>query len=84
MIGYTKDLKKELFTLETCEERIDFLKDKYKDKTAVILLTGPTLNNHDEEKMREIFRSRDDLVIISVKQATILISWSATNADLYW
>jgi len=24
------------------------------------------------------------VAIISVKQATIFISWSATNADLYW
>ena len=69
MISYTKDLKKELSTLETCEERIDFLKDKYKGKTAVILLTGPTLNDHDEKRMREIFRERDDLVVMPVKQA---------------
>jgi len=69
MISYTKDLKKELSTLETCEERIDFLKDKYKGKTAVILLTGPSLNDHDEKRMREIFRERDDLVIMPVKQS---------------
>jgi hypothetical protein len=69
MISYTKDLKKELSVLDSCEERIDLLKDKYKGKTAVILLTGPTLNTHDEERMREIFRSRDDLVIMPVKQS---------------
>lgn len=69
MISYTKDLKKQISKLDSCEERIDLLKDKYKDKTAVILLTGPTLNSHDEKEMRKTFRERDDLVVMPVKQA---------------
>ena len=69
MIEITPKLKSEIQQFESCEERIDHLKDKYKGKTAVILLTGPTLNDHDHVRMREIFSERDDLVIMPVKQA---------------
>ena len=69
MVEYTKDLKKHIATLDSCEERINLLTNQYDGKTAVILLTGPTLNNHDEVQMRNMFRERDDLVILSVKQA---------------
>lgn len=69
MNSITSQLKQSIQQFSTCEERIDHLKDKYKGKTAVILLTGPTLNDHDHSRMREIFSSRDDLVIIPVKQA---------------
>ena len=69
MIEITSKLKSEIQQLDSCEERIDHLKDKYSGKTAVILLTGPSLNDHDHVKMRELFSKRDDLVIIPVKQA---------------
>ena len=69
MIDITQKLKSEIQQFDSCEERIDHLKDKYKGKKAVILLTGPTLNDHDPIKMREFFSKRDDLVIIPVKQA---------------
>ena len=69
MIDITQKLKTEIQQFDSCEERIDHLKDKYKGKKAVILLTGPTLNDHDPTKMREFFSKRDDLVIIPVKQA---------------
>ena len=69
MVEYTKDLKKHIAKLDSCEERINLLTNQYDGKTAVILLTGPTLNNHDEVQMRNMFRERDDLVILSVKQA---------------
>ena len=55
MINITPKLKSEIQQLDSCEERIDHLKDKYSGKTAVILLTGPTLNDHDHVKMREMF-----------------------------
>ena len=69
MIEITSKLKSEIQQLDSCEERIDHLKDKYSGKTAVILLTGPSLNDHDHIKMREFLSKRDDLVIMPVKQA---------------
>ena len=69
MIKITPDIKSNIQQLDSCEERIDFIKDKYSGKTAVILLTGPSLNDHDHIRMREIFSQRDDLVIMPMKQA---------------
>lgn len=65
----TGPLKNQISKLDSIEERLKVLKDKYKGKTAVILLTGPTLSDHDPQKMRDIFSNRDDLVIMPVKQA---------------
>ena len=69
MKDITKKIKKKILKLDSVEERMKFLKDKYKGKTAVILATGPTLNDHDFDKMKDIFSKRDDLVIIPVKHA---------------
>ena len=69
MIKITPDIKSNIQQLDSCEERIDFIKDKYSGKPAVILLTGPSLNDHDHTRMREIFSQRDDLVIMPVKHA---------------
>tara|TARA_R110001583_G_scaffold179358_1_gene336163 strand:+ start:262 stop:1077 length:816 start_codon:yes stop_codon:yes gene_type:complete len=67
MKKYTAELKKEIIKLDSCEERIDFLKDKYKGKTAVITLPGPSLNDYDHNELRKIFSNREDLVIIPNK-----------------
>jgi len=70
MLEITKKLKKQISIIDSSvEERVSILKNQYKDKTAVIVLTGPTLKDHDHKKMREIFKKRKDLVIFSVKQA---------------
>ena len=69
MLKITKDLKNKISTLDSVEERISSIKNSYKDKTAVIVLTGPTLKDHDHDKMRDIFKKRDDIVVISIKQA---------------
>ena len=68
MLQITKDLKYKISQLDSVEERISLTKNLYKDKTAVIILTGPTLKDHDYDKMRKIFR-REDIVVIAVKQA---------------
>ena len=65
----TKNLKNQISNLDSIEERLELLKDKYKGKTAVILATGPTLNDHNHEEMRNIFSKRDDLVIMPIKHA---------------
>lgn len=69
MIKDTIKYKKQIQLLDCVEERLEYLKDKYSNKTAVILAPGPTLNEHDHEELREIFKSRNDLVVIPIKQA---------------
>ena len=67
MKTYTSLLKKELIKLDSCEERIDFLKNKYEGKTAIIILPGPSVNDYDHDELRKIFKSREDLVIMPNK-----------------
>jgi hypothetical protein len=69
MLQITKDLKNKIPLLDSVEERISLIKDSYKGKTAVIVLTGPTLKDHNHGEMRDIFENREDIVVISVKQA---------------
>ena len=61
----TPKYKQDILTLETIQERLEYLKDKYKGKTAIILAPGPTLNNYDLSNLY----NREDLVILSIKQA---------------
>lgn len=65
----TKQLKEQISKLDSIEERLEILKDKYAGKTAVILATGPSLNDYDHKEMRDMFSERDDLVIMPMKQA---------------
>ena len=65
MNSITKQYKKQLVDLETIEERFELLKDKYKGKKAVILAPGPSLNEYD----LSVLDSRDDIVILTIKQA---------------
>ena len=68
MLQITRDLKHKISQLDSVEERISLTKNLYKDKKAVIVLTGPTLKDHDYDKMRSIFK-REDIVVIAIKQA---------------
>ena len=65
----TNQLKEQISKLDSIEERLEILKDKYVGKTAVILATGPTLNDHNHEELRNIFSKRDDLVIMPIKHS---------------
>ena len=61
----TKQLKQELINFDSIEERLSFLKNKYKDETAYIVTCGPSLAKHDVDELNE--RLKDKLVF-SVKQ----------------
>ena len=50
MLEITKHLSKNISNFDSVEERLSSIKDQYKDKTAVVLLTGPTLNDHKDIK----------------------------------
>ena len=65
MNSLTKELKNKIIKLESIEERLSYLKDKFKDKKAVILAPGPSINDYDLSNLY----NRDDLVILSIKQA---------------
>ena len=65
MNSRTVDIKKDLKTLESVEERLEFLKGKFKDKKAVILAPGPSLNEYD----LQCLENRDDIILLSIKQA---------------
>ena len=69
MNSKTRQYKSTLLEYDSIEERLSYLRDKYVGKTAVIITPGPSLNDHDLERMREIFKTREDLVILPVKQA---------------
>jgi len=69
MNSKTRQYKSTLLEYDSIEERLSYLRDKYVGKTAVIVAPGPSLNDHDLERMREIFKTREDLVILPVKQA---------------
>ena len=61
----TKSLKQEILLKESIQERLEILKDKFADKKAVILAPGPSLNEYD----LSVLDNRDDIVILSIKQA---------------
>ena len=69
MVLETKNIKQQLSQFESIEERLEYLKNKYSNKTAVIVAPGPTLNDYDSNVLRQVFKTRDDLVIIPIKQA---------------
>ena len=47
----TKQLKQDIQSLESIEERLHHLKDKYKGETVYILTCGPSLGTHDVQKL---------------------------------
>ena len=67
MLEITKQLSKNISSFDNVEERLSSIKDQYIGKTAVVLLTGPTLNEH--KNLKETLSNRDDLVIVPIKQA---------------
>lgn len=61
----TKDIKKQLKEYKTLKEKVDYLKDKYKDEECYILTAGPSVNDYAAEYIREKLK---DKLVISVKQ----------------
>jgi len=62
----TKQLKQNFPSLDSIEERLSLLKDKYKGETAYIVTCGPSLSTHDEQILNEKLK---DKLVISIKQA---------------
>jgi len=68
MIQDTIKHKKHIQQLQYVEDRLKYLKNKYEGKTAVIVAPGPSLNTHDHLALQELFKSRNDLVVMPIKQ----------------
>jgi hypothetical protein len=66
MKSITPTLKQEFSNLDSIEERLKLLKDKYKDETAYIVTCGPSLSKHNINQLK--LKLKDKLVI-SIKQA---------------
>tara|TARA_B100001094_G_scaffold32216_1_gene26708 strand:- start:288 stop:1040 length:753 start_codon:yes stop_codon:yes gene_type:complete len=66
MKSITKELKHQLTQLDSIEERLNLLKDKYKGETAYLVTCGPSLTNHDENIL---MGKLSDKLVLSIKQA---------------
>lgn len=47
-------------------EKVQFLKDIFKNKKSYLLSCGPTLTDHDQQKVRELL---EDNLVVSIKQS---------------
>ena len=66
MKSITPTLKQEFSNLDSIEERLKLLKDKYKNETAYIVTCGPSLSKHDLNLLKSILK---DKLVICIKQA---------------
>ena len=66
MKSITPNLKNELINLESIEERLEVLKDKYVGDTAYLVTCGPSLSNHNVDVLNDKLKNK---LVISVKQA---------------
>ncbi len=67
----TKNIKQNILSLESIEERLELLKDKYNKETAYLISCGPSLAQHDIEMLNS---KLSDKLVISVKQAYDVVS----------
>ena len=66
----TKQLKQDIQSFNSIEERLKYLKNKYKGETAYIVTCGPSLGKHSLKELK--FKLKDKLVIC-LKQAQNLL-----------
>ncbi len=62
----TKNIKQQIQTLDSIEERFDVLKNAYKDDTAYLVTCGPSLTKHDQKILKEKLQ---DKLVICAKQS---------------
>ena len=58
MIGITKELKNKLKNLNTIEERLNLLKNKYEGETAYLVTCGPSLSNHNIDILKHKLKNK--------------------------
>jgi len=62
----TIQIKNDIQNLESIQERLEFLKDKYKDDTVYIVTCGPSLKKHDVKELKSKLKNK---LVFSIKQA---------------
>ena len=58
MKNITAKLKKQIQNIDSIQERLDLLKDKYSNEVAYVVTCGPTLNDHDNNILNEILKDK--------------------------
>ena len=71
MIGITKELKNKLKNLNTIEERLNLLKNKYEGETAYLVTCGPSLSNHNIDILKHKLKNK---LVVTVKQSYDIVS----------
>ena len=66
----TISLKKQMWELEEIPDRVNLMKDWYKDETCYIVTAGPSLRNFEKEWLRE--RLKNNLVF-TLKQSYFIL-----------
>ena len=66
MIQKTTQLKLDISSMDSIEERIEALKDGYKDETAYLVSCGPSLTTHNQQILKDKLK---DKLVICAKQS---------------
>ena len=66
MKSKTKDIKNKFQQIESIQERLELLKDQYKDDTVYIVTCGPSLQKHDLKELKSKLKNK---LVFSIKQA---------------
>ena len=66
MKNKTIELLDKMKTMEYMEERLDLLKDSFKDETVYIVAAGPSLNDYSINKLKETLK---DELVFCIKQS---------------
>ena len=66
MHNKTNKLKSDIQKIESIQERLELLKDQYKDDTVYIVTCGPSLQKHDVKELKSKLK---DKLVFSIKQA---------------
>ncbi|MDB4344077.1 hypothetical protein OAA40_00040 [bacterium] len=62
----TSQLKQAFHPIDSIEERLQLLKNKYKDETAYVVTCGPSLSKHDLNILKSKLKNK---LVICIKQA---------------
>ena len=66
MHNKTNKLKSDIQKIESIQERLELLKDQYKDDTVYIVTCGPSLQKHDLKELKSKLKNK---LVFSIKQA---------------
>ena len=87
MLNRTGTIRQNMLYLDESYDRLKLLRGAYEDETAYVIATGPSLGNHDIDKLKEFL---SDKFVIGMKQTYDLIDdvidihlLNFTNCKLY-